>query len=195
VEQRQFKEVRLLAETVAEMPYRPVACRTTYRLVVVRKDLRVSEPKQGQLFETYRYFFYLTNDWDSTPAQIVFTANQRCQQENVIAQLGAARALHAPVDNLLSNGAYMLMTALAWNLKAWLALSLEVKPGRTRDERQAQKKQLLGLEFRTFVNYFSRIPAQVVQTGRRILMRLLAWNPWQPVFFRLAAQFSQPRRC
>jgi hypothetical protein len=195
VEQRQFKDVRLLAETVAEMPYRPVACRTTYRLVIIRKDLRVSEPKQGQLFETYCYFFYLTNDWDSTPAQIVFSANKRCQQENVIAQLGAARALHAPVDNLLSNGAYMLMTALAWNLKAWLALSLKVKPGRTRDEQQAQKKQLLNLEFRTFMNYFLRLPAQVVKTGRRILVRLLAWNTWQPVFFRLAAQFSRPRRC
>ena len=195
VEQRQFKDVRLLKETVAEMPYRPVACRRAYRLVIVRKDLRVSEPKQGQLFETYCYFFYITNDWDSTPQQIVFSANDRCQQENVIAQLAAARALHAPVDNLLSNGAYMLMTALAWNLKAWLALSLEVKPGPARDEQQARKKQLLGLEFRTFVNYFLRLPAQVVKTGRRILVRLLAWNTWQPVFFRLAAQFSRPRRC
>jgi len=195
VEQRQFKDIRLLKETVAEMPYRPVACRTTYRLVIVRKDLRVSEPKQRQLFETYCYFFYLTNDWDSTPAQIVFSANDRCQQENVIAQLAAVRALHAPVDNLRSNGAYMLMTALAWNLKAWLALSLEVKPGRGRAEQQTQKSKLLGLEFRTFVNYLLRIPAQVVKSGRQIFVRLLAYNTWLPAFFRLSEKFTRPGRC
>jgi len=195
VEERQFKDVQLLNEEVAEMNYRPTACRRAYRLVIVRKNLRVSEPKQGRLFDTYRYFFYLTNDWESTPQEIVYSANDRCQQENVLAQLGACRALHAPVDNLLSNGAYMLATSLAWNLKAWLALSLEVKPGRGHAEQQAQKKELLGLEFRTFVNYFLRLPAQVVKTGRRIIVRLLAWNTWQPVFFRLVGQLFRPRRC
>lgn len=195
VEQRQFQDMQLIDEEVAEMPYRPVACRTTYRLVIVRKNLRVYDPQQGRLFETYRYFFYLTNDWESTPQEIVFSANDRCQQENVIAQLAAVRALHAPVDNLLSNGAYMLMTALAWNLKAWLALSLEVKPGRGRDEQQAQKSKLLGLEFRTFVNYLLRIPAQVVQTGRQIFVRLLAYNRWLPVFFQRSEKFVCPRRC
>jgi hypothetical protein len=195
VERRQFKDIRLIDEEVAEMPYRPVACRTMYRLIVVRKNLKVSEPKQGRLFETYSYFFYITNDWQSTPQQIVFSANDRCQQENVIAQLAAVRALHAPVNDLLSNGAYMLMTALAWNLKAWLALSLEVQPGRQREEQQARKKQLLGLEFRTFVNYFLCIPAQVVTTGRRIIIRLLAYNTWLPVFLGLSEKFARPQRC
>jgi hypothetical protein len=200
VERRQFKDIQLLDEEAAEMPYQPVACRTTYRVVVVRKNLRVREPKQGRLFETYRYFFYITNDWESTPQQIVFSANDRCQQENVIAQLAAVRALHAPVDNLTSNGAYMLMTALAWNLKAWLALSLpdappEAKPGRGHAEQQSQKNKLLGLEFRTFVNYLLRIPAQVVKTARRIVVRLLAYNAWLPVFFRLSETFVRPRRC
>jgi len=206
VEQRQFKDIRLVDEEVAEMPYRPVACQTTYRLVIVRKNLLVSEPKQERLFNDYRYFLYLTNDWDSTLPEIVFSANDRCQQENVIAQLAAVRALHAPVDNLLSNEAYMLMTALAWNLKAWLALSLPEKPPDKKPPRKggkpsqkkhplSEKQQLLGLEFRTFVNYFLQIPAQVVKGGRRIVVRLLAYNTWQPVFFRLAAKFTRPGRC
>jgi hypothetical protein len=196
VEARGFKDIRLIDEEVAEMPYRPVACRHTYRLIILRKNLEVNDPRQGRLFDDdYCYLFYLTNDQNSTPAQIVFSANDRCQQENVLAQLGAARALHAPVDNLLSNGAYMLMTALAWNLKAWLALSLSAEQGEKPVEHKALKHRLLGIEFRTFVNSFMRIPAQVVQTGRRIVVRLLAWNTWQPVFFRLAAQFSRPRLC
>jgi hypothetical protein len=195
VEQRQFKDIQLIDEEVAEFAYRPTACKHTYRVIVVRKNLKVSEPKQQRLFEDYRYFFYISNDWQSTPEQIVFSANDRCQQENVLSQLRASRALHAPVDTLLSNGAYMLMTALAWNLKAWLALSLPAQKNEKPAERQAIKQRLLGLEFRTFVNNFLRLPAQVVTSGRRVIVRLLAWNHWQPIFFRLAAQFIRPRRC
>ena len=170
VEQRGFKDIRLVSEEVAEMPYQPVACKTTYRLVIVRKNLVVNEPQQDRLFEDYRYFLYITNDWQSTLPEIVFSANDRCQQENVLAQLAAVRALHAPVDNLLSNEAYMLMTALAWNLKAWLALSLPEaaieKQPKKKDKKGTSSKQnpkvqlsdkhrLLGMEFRTFVNYGS----------------------------------------
>jgi hypothetical protein len=202
VEERQFKDIRLVDEEVAEMRYRPVACKHTYRLVIVRKNLQVSEPKQERLFEDYRYFLYITNDFDSPLEEIVFSANDRCQQENILAQLAALRALHAPVDNLLSNEAYMLMTALGWNLKAWLALALpeeapSAKPGKSAKEKIApsQKRRLLGMEFRTFVNYFLRIPAQVAKTGRRIIVRLLAYNHWQPAFIRLSETFARPRRC
>jgi hypothetical protein len=201
VEERQFKDIRLIDEEVAEMPYRPVACKTTYRLVIVRKNLRVSEPKQERLFDDYRYFLYLTNDWESTPEEIVFSANDRCQQENILAQLSALRALHAPVDNLLSNEAYMLMKALAWNLKAWLALllpdnaRLPTSTSHENDRQPSVKRRLLGLEFRTFLNYFLLIPAQVIKTGRRIVVRLLAYNHWQPIFFRLCETFARPQRC
>lgn len=205
VEQRGFKDIRLVDEEVAERPYRPTACRTTYRLVIVRKNLQVSEPRQGALFEDYRYFLYLTNDWESPAERIVFSANQRCQQENVLAQLKDVRALHAPVDNLQSNEAYMAMTSLAWNLKAWLALSLpELELELELDEQSSEgaapqaatpsatKQRLLGLEFRSFVNYFMRLPALVVRTGRRTVVRLLAWNAWLPEFFRLVERLRRP---
>ena len=195
VEQRGFKDIRLVGELVAEMPYRPVACEHTYRLIILCKNLTVSEPQQGRLFDDYRYFFYITNDQESTPDEIVFSANDRCQQENVLAQLASARALYAPVDNLLSNEAYMLMTSLAWNLKAWLALWLPEQPGRWCEQHKAQKQRLLKLEFRTFVNGWLRIPCQVLHTGGKLVLRLLAYNQWQPLFFRLAEQLCRPLRC
>ena len=117
---------------------------------------------------------------------IVFSANDRCNQENLIAQLkGGVRALQAPVDALTSNGAYMVMTALAWNLKAWWALMLPESPGRWQDRHQAQKQWVLKMEFRTFLNTFVLLPCQIVQTGRRLVYRLLSWNPHLPIFFRL----------
>jgi hypothetical protein len=195
VEERGFKDIQLVDEWVAEMPYRPGACKRDYRLIILRKNVKVSEPRQQRLFDDYIYFLYLTNDWDSTPAEIVFDANDRCQQENVLAQLNAVRALHAPLGNLLSNNAYMLITSLAWNLKAWVALSLPEPCGPATAQQAQQKRGLLTMEFRTFVNFMMRVPAQVVRTGRRLVIRLLAWNEWQPVFLRLAARLRQPLRC
>ena len=207
VEERGFKDIHLDEEWVAEFRHQPTACSRAYRMVVVRKNLTVNDPKQGKLFAPdYRYFFYITNDEIPTAEQIVFSANDRCQQENVISQLQGSRALHAPVDTLLANEAYMLMASLGWNLKAWLALQLPDEPPQreghsaTHELREdhakhgSEKKQLLGLEFRTFVNYFLRIPAQVVKGGRRLVMRVLAWNDWQPVFMRLAEILTPPRR-
>ena len=57
----------------------------------------------------------------------MFVANDRCNQENLIDQLKhGVRAMALPVDTLLSNGAYMVMAALAWTMKAWFALRLPV---------------------------------------------------------------------
>jgi hypothetical protein len=198
VERRGFKDIQLVDEWVAETKYCPAACKREYRLVVLRKNLKVNDPAQGRLFEDdYRYFFYITNDWQCPTEDVVYSGNKRCDQENEIAQLRSARALYAPVDTLLANEAYMLMTSLAWNLKAWLALSLPepASDSPCEEDRRAEKRTLLNMEFRTFVNYFLRIPAQVVRTGRRIVVRLLAWNTWQPTFFRLVETFARPRRC
>lgn len=182
---REFKNIRLLSETVAEFEYRPTACRKSYRLIVVRKNLSV-EKGEEVLFDDYRYFFYLTNDRTSTATDAVLRANDRCNQENLHAQLKhGVCALQAPVDNLVSNWAYMVMTALAWNLKAWLALQLPEQPGRWVERHRSEKQTILTMEFKTFVNVFLRLPCQIIYASRRLVYRLLSWNPWQPVFFRL----------
>ena len=80
---------------------------------------------------------------------MVFECNDRCNQENLIAQLaGGVRALSAPVDNLDSNWAYMVMTALAWNLKAWWALWLpeEAAAGGKKHRREKQTRAADGVQ-------------------------------------------------
>jgi DDE family transposase len=185
VVRREFENLKLQSEEVAEFNYRPTACRTTYRMVVVRKNLSVAKGERV-LFDDVRYSFYITNDWASDADAVVLRANDRCHQENLLAQLhSGVRALRAPVDNLTSNWAYMVMTALAWDLKAWWALLLPEAPGRWQAKHRAQKRWVLGLEFKTFVNAFVRLPCQLVRTGRRLVYRLLSWNPHLPIFFRL----------
>jgi hypothetical protein len=186
VRRREFEVLTLQSEEVAEFDYSPVKCQKTYRMVVIRKNIS-HEKGELRLFDEIRYFFYISNDPKASPAEVVFEANERCDQENLIAQLaGGVRALSAPVDNLQSNWAYMVMTGLAWNLKAWFALWLP-EQGRWQEKRRAEKHRVLRMEFRTFLNAFLKLPCQIVRAGRRLVYRVLAYRPYLPVFFRLCA--------
>jgi hypothetical protein len=186
IREREFLHLELKSEEVAEFEYRPVACEKSYRMVVVRKNIS-REKGEAVLFDEIRCHFYITNDRAATAAEIVFGCNDRCDQENLIAQLaGGVRALTAPVDNLISNWAYMVMTSLAWTLKAWAALLLPVSP-RWREKHEEERRRLLRMEFKTFVNALVKIPCQVVRRARRTVLRVLSWNPHLPTFFRLAA--------
>ena len=194
VQEREFANIRLVKERVAEFSYQPAKCHKAYRVVVVWKDLEV---RQGQkkLFDDTRCFFYITNDRETPVEEIVFLANDRCDQENLLQQLkSGVRSLTAPVDNLSSNWAYMVMASLAWNLKAWSALMLP-EEGRWKEKHREEKRKLLRMDFATFRRALVHVPAQILRTGRKIVSRLLAWNPWQPVFFRLLDQIAQPLRC
>jgi len=195
VVEHEYKNIRLVSEDVAEFEYQPTACKKAYRLVVVRKNLSV-EKGEAMLYDEIRYFFYITNLSEQTPEQIVFLANGRCNQENLIEQLkNGVKALDLPTGDLVSNWAYMVMASLAWTLKAWLGLCLPVKAGPHRERHEQQKQNLLKMEFKRFVNGFMRLPCQIIKQGRRIIYRLLSWNPWQPVLLRAVAALRTPLRC
>jgi hypothetical protein len=184
VRRRGFKTLTRLREDVAELAYRPTACQRTYRLILVRQAIQVEEG-QTRLFDEIRYRFFLTNDRKGPPRELVLKANDRCDQENLIAQLkGGVHSLRAAVDNLVSNWAYMVMTGLAWSLKAWFALSVPVHP-RHKGQHHEQKRGLLRMEFKRFVNTIILMPCQIVRGGHRLVYRLLSWNEWQGVFLRV----------
>jgi hypothetical protein len=186
---RGFKTIHLLEEMIAEFDYRPVACGKSYRVVVLRKRLGTDQG-QIRLFEEYRYFFSISNDRDKTAEEVVFSANDRCDQENLIAQLkGGVHALTTPVNDLVSNWAYMVMASLAWSLKAWAALMVPVTP-RHAARHEAEKRALLRMEFATFRAAVIEMPCQVVKSGGRLIYRLLSWNPWQGMFLRLVERLQ-----
>ena len=198
VVKREFENIRLKSEDVAEFDYMPTKCKKTYRIVVVRKNLS-KEKGEKVLFDDVRYFFYITNDRLSPADTIVFQANDRCNQENLIEQLkNGVKAMRMPVDNLTSNHAYMVMASLAWTMKAWFSLLLP-EVGRWGEKHRAQKQQVLRMEFKQFVNGFIRVPCQIIRSGRKIIYRLLSWNPWQEVLLRgldtLRGQHMQPMLC
>jgi hypothetical protein len=184
VQERGFVTIHTLEEMVGEFEYRPVACRKSYRVVVLRKRLGIDKGSV-RLREEYRYFFFITNDREMPTDQIVLKAGDRGDQENLIAQLkGGVYALTTPVNDLVSNWAYMVMASLAWTLKAWAALLLPAEP-RHAAAHQAEKRSWLRMEFATFRAAVIELPCQIVRTGRRLVYRLLSWNPWQGAVLRL----------
>jgi hypothetical protein len=194
VQEREFENIRLVKEYVAEFSYQPIKCKKTYRMIVVWKDLEILTG-QRKLFDTERCFFYITNDWEASPAEIVADANGRCNQENTIQQhKSGVHALTAPLDNLISNWAYMVIASLAWSLKAWSALLLPER-GRWKDKHRDEKRRLLRMDFVTYRNAWLNIPAQITRQGRRLIYRFLSWNPWQACLFRLLDVLNQPMRC
>jgi len=172
--ERGYENLKLVGESVAELEYRPTKCQRAYRLVIVRKNLSVQRGEQV-LWDDIRYFFYITNRRELKVPKVVGLANGRCNQENVIEQLkNGVNAMRMPVQDLVSNWAYMVMAALAWNLKAWFGLLVP---------RRERGLELVHMEFRRFLQAIMLIPCQVVKTARRVIYRLLGYNNWLRDFF------------
>ena len=184
IQERGYHNLRLLSEDTAQFEHRPRKAKRSYRIVVLRKLIE-EERGQQSLGTDYRYFFYVTNNRRLGPQRIIAEANGRRKQENLIEQLkNGARVLHAPINTLDANWAYMIMASLAWTLKAWFALLLPVTP-RWRDRYERDRELVLRMEFRTFLQNLILIPAQIIRSGRRLLFRLLGWRPHLALLFRL----------
>lgn len=164
---RKFKKVRTEAEHLCHFVYQPSKCRKTYRMIVLRKTLKVVKGEL-ELFDDVRYFFYITNDWKRSCAEMVRFYRNRCDHENDIDQLkNGVPALAAASDSLLSNWALMAIASLAWDLKAWYGLLLSYRP---------LGKSILRMEFKRFLHSFILIPCLIVRTGRRLVYRFVGYN-------------------
>lgn len=168
VREREYLNLELNHEDVAEFDYRPGKCSAEYRVVAVRKN--ISKMKgELRLLDEIRYLFYITTRTDLSAAEVVRCANERCDQENVIEQLkNGVNALRVPLYDLISNWAHMVMAALAWNIKSWFAMMMHLKSDRLLYIR---------MEFRRFLNSIILIPARVERRARSIVVRLLGYQP------------------
>jgi len=182
VMEREYYNQHLVREDIAEFDYQPGACKVPFRIVVLRKVI-THERGQRLLHAEHRYLFYITNTGVAAE-RVVELANERCSQERTIGELkSGVNALRMPLGDLHSNWAYSVIATLAWNLSRWVGLSLPVH-ARWEAKHTEAKRRIVGMRFRTFVQRLMLIPAQVLRSGRRLVVRLLDWNPWRHAFFR-----------
>jgi len=195
VVERGFENMKLRGEHVAEIEYQPGKCDRSYRLIICRKTIDI-EMGQEKLWDDHLYFFYITNDRLTPARELVLQANGRCNQENLIEQLkNGVSAMKLPVDNLLSNWAYMVKASLAWSLKAWWGLMLPVASGARAEAQRREKHEIVRMEFKRFVAGVIRLPCQIIRSGRRLVYRLLSYNPWQPALLRGVASWRTRTQC
>jgi len=168
VVERGYLNLELNYEDVAEFDYQPGKCTRPYRVVAIRKNITKSRGEQA-LLEEIRYFFYITTRTDLSAAEVVACANDRCDQENIIEQLkNGVGALRVPLYDLVSNWAYMVIAALAWNIKSWYAMMLHLK---------ADRRAYIAMEMRRFIAHLIVIPAIVTRRARTITIRLIGYQP------------------
>jgi len=168
VRERGYLNLELNFEDVAEFFYIPGKCSRAYRVIALRKNISQARGEQV-LFDEVRYFFYITTYTDLPIEQVVALANERCDQENVIEQLkNGVNALRVPLYDLVSNWAYMVIAALAWNIKSWFAMMMH---------RKADRRDYLRMEFRRFLTSIILIPAMVARRARSITVRIIGYTP------------------
>ena len=184
-----YKTLRLNSEQTAEFEYTPGKCKKRYCIIVLRKNI-AEEKGDLALFDEIRYFFFVTNDRKMTATEVVNEAAQRCNQETLIDQLkNGVRAIHAPVNTLNANWAYMVMASLAWSIKAWIALTLAILP-RWKAQHLQEQNKLLNMDFCTFTNRFVRVATQVIHGGRRLILRIIEFNADFQLLFRILSSIG-----
>ncbi len=195
VVENEYQNKLLVGESIAEFEYRPGKCNRSYRVVVLRKQVSVTRGQQ-KLFDDTPYFFYISNanPRRKSSAAIVFGANQRCDQENNISQLKEC-ALAAPLNDLVSNWAYMVIASLAWNLKVWSGLM--IKPTGNAEQTKEQesiKRQIVRMDFKAFRDRLMMAPAQIIRRDGSLVYRLLSCRPSVDLLMLIDANVRRPLR-
>ena len=157
--QRGYTNLQLERQWVAEIPWTPPGSTKTYRMILRRQLLEQSEG-QKSLFEFYRYRYVVTNLPASWSAEEVIDATyQRCDQENVIEQMGSGVALwRMPVAEFDGNRAWLEIGRLAWNLGKWIA-------------QLALPAEVVRWEWKRYRRAFVHVAAEVVHRSRQRWLR------------------------
>ena len=159
--QRHYKERLQTKQWIAETTYQPPGQPNIYRLVIRRKLI---EHRKGQvhLFDDYEYAWVVTNLPDDFSAEdVIDHTYQRCDQENVIEQMGSGLATwRMPVAEFDGNSAWLEIARLAWNMAKWIA-------------QLALPKEVVRWEWKRFRLHYVLVPAQLIKRARQMWVRLM----------------------
>jgi hypothetical protein len=177
--ERGYTNLALTHQWLAEIPWTPPGSDRTYRRIVRRQRIEQSEG-QERLFELYRYRYVVTNlpaSW-SAP-EVIDATYQRCDQENVIEQMGSGVALwRMPVAEFDGNRAWLEIGRLAWNLGKWIA-------------QLVLPAEVVRWEWKRYRKAFVHVAAEVILRSRQRWLRL---SPAHRFLATLVAAHAQLQR-
>ena len=185
---------------VAETTYRPGGWRhEPLRLIVRRVPFRAEQiarlkgsrrlatihPEQlamaldGQLASVYGYSFILTDIPHQPTAWVEHFHRHRAQIEERLKDTKLGQALrHLPSGDLNANRVWLTATLLAVNLSAWCC---DLSPAASASG-QAPNRTPLRRHAHTLRRMLFCVPARIIRTGRRIILRLPDGYPHADTF-------------
>jgi len=178
VKRRKYRQMERRKEFVSEFNYSPAKCENTYRMIVVKRIIEVTEG-QLRLTDEVRYFFYITNipEEEMSASEVVKLYRGRCNHENRLEQLkNGVCALNMPASEFIANWAYMAICSLAWNIKSWMGLL-------AADSETGEK--LIRVEFKRFRNFLINVPCQIINSGRSTVFKILGYSPPAVMLWKL----------
>jgi hypothetical protein len=176
--ERGYTNLQLVRQWVAEIPWRPPGSTKTYRMILRRQLIEQSEG-QVSMFELYRYRYVVTNLPSSWSAEEVIDATyQRCDQENVIEQMGSGLALwRMPVAEFDGNSAWLEIGRLAWNLGKWIA-------------QLGLPAEVVRWEWKRYRKAFVHVAAEVIHRSRQRWLRISPAHRFLPTLVAAHAQLQ-----
>ena len=157
--ERGYTDLALVRQWVAEIPWTPPGSPKTYRMILRRQ--RIEQSDQESLFEFYRYRYVVTDlprSWSAE--QVIDATYQRCDQENVIEQMGSGVGLwRMPVAEFDGNSAWLEIGRLAWNLGKWIA-------------QLVLPAEVVRWEWKRYRKAFVHLAAEVILRGRQCWLRI-----------------------
>ncbi len=147
---------------VAEFKHTVAAWQKEFRFIskrqLIQKQYLATQSELFEITEEYFYHGYVTNiDKDDKSIEaIIRLIDSRGHQENFIKDFKRGLGtVHIPTKHFYDNYAYFLISLLSWNLKCWLVYIIEPE---------------LQLQWKRFRYLFVKVVAQLIKTGRYVII-------------------------
>lgn len=159
--ERGWRNRQLVKQSVAETSCQPPKQPNVYRFIV-RRQLIANHQGQQHLFDEHRDRYVITNLPASVSAEeVIDMTYERCDQENVIEQMGSGLAAwRMPVAEFDGNAAWLEIARLAWNIAKWIA-------------QLALPEEVMRWEWKRFRLHYVLVPAQLIKRARQVWVRLM----------------------
>jgi hypothetical protein len=186
---------------VAETTYRPGGWKhEPLRLIVRRvpftaeqiarlkgsRRLATIHPEQlqmaldGQTDSVYGYSFILSDIYHQPTAWVEHFHRHRAQIEERIKDTKTGQALrHLPSGDINANRVWLTASLLALNLTAWCC---DLSPAAAASGNATDKRTPLRRHAQTLRRILFNVPARIIRTGRRLILRLPAGYPHTHIF-------------
>jgi len=129
----------------------------------------------GQVDSVYGYSFMLTDIYHQHTAWVEHFHRHRAQIEERIKDTKTGQALrHLPSGDINANRVWLTASLLAVNLTAWCC---DVSPAAAASGLAADKRTPLRRHATTLRRILFNVPARIIRTGRRLILRLPVGHP------------------